>query len=98
VVSGVAVLDCRQGPAGIMQSFADRAWVVFGSIDRDEIKAYAATDQWRGKAGGYNLFDRQAASWPITVEGDPTTVVGLPMKRLSGMLGTLGVISNQSTI
>ena len=33
------------------------------------------------KAGGYNLFERQNR-WPLRVEGDPTTVVGLPMRKL----------------
>ena len=44
--------------------------------------------QWRGKAGAYNLADRVADGWPIECEGDPTTVMGLPMRRLTEALGT----------
>lgn len=76
---------------GAVTAFADAATASFGPIDDDTIDAYLNTDQWADKAGGYNLFDRQAASWPITVTGDPTTVVGLPMERLSAILPTMGI-------
>lgn len=86
VLTGVAMLhvgeDCEQH----MVSFADTATVRFGSVTDEQLDAYLATDDWQGKAGGYNLFDRQAAGWPIKVAGDPTTVVGLPMERLMPML------------
>ncbi|MBX2851186.1 MAG: Maf family protein [Phycisphaeraceae bacterium] len=82
VLTGVALL--KVGSA--VESFADAAVVRFGAVNDEQLDAYLATDGWRGKAGGYNLFDRQAAGWPIEVEGDPTTVVGLPMRRLAGML------------
>ena len=88
VITGVALLsvDARGGRA--CRSFADVATVRFGLIERAQLQAYLQTDDWRGKAGGYNLFDRQAAGWPITVEGDPATVVGLPMRRLVPQLRT----------
>lgn len=84
VISGVALLG-----RGEVESFADTAVVRFGSVTDEQLDAYVATEDWQGKAGGYNLFDRQAAGWPIEVAGDPTTVVGLPMGRLIPMLQTL---------
>jgi septum formation protein len=69
--------------------FAEAATVTFGAVSDATIEAYVATDQWRGKAGGYNLFDRQRAGWPIDVVGDPATVVGLPMQRLGPILRDL---------
>lgn len=87
VLTGVALLRVR-GDEQAIESFADVAAVRFGLIGDDELEAYVETDDWQGKAGGYNLFDRQAAGWPIKVEGDPTTVVGLPMRRLVPMLGS----------
>ncbi len=85
VLTGVALL--RVGPGEpVMASFADVAVVRFGSLSEQQLDVYLTTDDWRGKAGGYNLFDRQAAGWPITVDGDPATVVGLPMRRLMPML------------
>ena len=38
---------------------------------------------WQGKAGGYNLSERHSAGWPLTWQGDPTSVMGLPMHRLT---------------
>jgi len=69
----------------------DTATVRWGDVPPHELDRYAAGTEWHGKAGGYNLFDRQAAGWPITVEGDPTTVVGLPMRRLLRVLDRLGI-------
>lgn len=71
-----------------VKSFSDTATVHFGRVNDERLDAYVATDDWRGKAGGYNLFDRQNAGWPIKVVGDPTTVVGLPMARLIPILQT----------
>lgn len=79
VVSGVALI----GPGNAEPlCFADTAVVHMGVVTAEQVQSYVASGQWRGKAGGYNLFDRQQAGWPITVEGDSTTVVGLPMQRV----------------
>ncbi len=89
VISGVALLRVAAGQASHgAESFADTTTVAFGSIGDEQLDAYLSTDDWQGKAGGYNLFDRQAAGWPIEVDGDPATVVGLPMRRLIPMLQT----------
>ncbi|MDP7348403.1 MAG: Maf family protein, partial [Phycisphaeraceae bacterium] len=63
------------------QTLVDTATVHLGKVGPDELQRYLDTQQWRGKAGGYNLFERQNR-WPLRVEGDPTTVVGLPMRKL----------------
>jgi len=85
VATGVALSDltCR------LHTFADAATVRFGAVTDAQIEAYLNTGAWADKAGGYNLFDRQAEGWPITVIGDPTTVVGLPMRRLTPLLAEL---------
>jgi nucleoside triphosphate pyrophosphatase len=88
VITGVALLiDGMDQP----DTFADEARVALGALNNVQLDEYLDSDQWRGKAGGYNLFDRQAAGWPLTVEGDDTTVVGLPMRRLLPALATLNV-------
>lgn len=87
VISGVALLRVGDGET-VMESFADVALVRFGLVDAQALDDYLLAGDWQGKAGGYNLFDRQAAGWPIEVQGDPTTVVGLPMKRLIPLLQT----------
>lgn len=88
VVTGVALLNVAEGQT---MCFADTAAVAFGEITDALLDAYLDTQQWHGKAGGYNLFDRQRDGWPITVEGDPATVVGLPMRRLVRLLPQFGV-------
>ncbi len=87
VITGIALV----GVAIRQTTLTDVAVVRMSEISDDELEAYLATQQWQGKAGGYNLFDRQAAGWPITVEGDPATVVGLPMRRLMPLLAEMGL-------
>lgn len=90
VVSGVAILRLKEER---LVTLADRVEVTFGPLDEAVLEAYLRSEAWRGKAGGYNLFDCQAAGWPITLsEGaDPTTVVGLPMRKVTAALGDLGL-------
>ena len=77
VVTGVAIISADQ-----RLIFSDSAHVIVGDIPDASIESYLASAQWRGKAGAYNLAERQQAGWPIEVTGDPTTVMGLPMQRL----------------
>lgn len=85
VVTGVALV-CPAHPRTRRLLVADVARVTFGELDDQTIDAYAATGQWQGKAGGYNLSERVADGWPIVVAGDPSTVVGLPARRLGEWL------------
>ncbi len=85
VVTGVALID-PMAPHTNRLLVADVALVTFGVIYEDTIDRYLMTDGWRGKAGGYNLTERVAEGWPITVQGDPDTVVGLPTRRLPDWL------------
>lgn len=69
--------------------FEDSTLVRVGAIPPHDLEVYLDSEMWRGKAGGYNLSDRIEAGWPITIEGDPTTVMGLPMKRVEPLLREL---------
>ncbi|MFI4860546.1 MAG: Maf family protein [Phycisphaerales bacterium JB063] len=93
VVTGVALLEVNAGQksGAIHESLADTTIVTLGHIPDADLDRYLDTGDWQGKAGGYNLFDRQQAGWPITVEGDPTTVVGLPMRKLTAALAQLAI-------
>lgn len=62
--------------------YVDRSLVRVGVIPDDQIEAYLASGQWRGKAGAYNLRERMDAGWPLECLGDPTSVMGLPMATL----------------
>jgi septum formation protein len=70
--------------------FADLATVEVGELGERAISDYVASGAWKGKAGGYNLAERIAAGWPIRCEGDPTSVMGLPMRRVEPLLRSLG--------
>lgn len=84
VISGVAILTERQRIL-----FADPARVTVGEIGDDLVDAYIASGGWRGKAGAYNLAERLAEGWPIEYDGDPATIMGLPMNRLRPILDRL---------
>lgn len=60
----------------------DSARVTVGALGPERVRGYLATGGWRGKAGAYNLSERLAEGWPIQYEGDPGTIMGLPMRRL----------------
>jgi nucleoside triphosphate pyrophosphatase len=94
VITGVALLIKGQEKPNTL---VDQARVTLGHLNPVQLNEYLATGQWQGKAGAYNLFDRQAAGWPLTVIGDPTTVVGLPMRKLAEALADLDVLPEPGT-
>ncbi len=83
VITGVSIIHVATGREDL---FVDVARVSVGRIPADSIEQYIATGHWRGKAGAYNLSERLAAGWPIQYEGDPATIMGLPMQRLTNYL------------
>ena len=85
VVTGVALVN-PNNPQDHRLMVTDVAMVTFGPLEGTEIDRYVETNGWQGKAGGYNLAERIADGWAITVEGDPDTVVGLPTQRLTQWL------------
>lgn len=88
VVTGVATV----GPGGgERELFFDSAVVTWGDVSEAAIESYVDSGAWRGKAGGYNLRERLEAGWPIACDGDPGTVMGLPMRMLGERLAAWGV-------
>jgi len=76
---------------------ADRARVRVGAISPEQIAGYVASDSWKGKAGAYNLAERLAAGWPISLAGDPATVMGFPIQRTAVWIDALVAIQRQAT-
>ena len=85
-ITGVALLDRATDQRAI---WCDSTQVTLGDLSEESIDAYIDSDQWRGKSGCYNFTDRVDAGWPLTCEGDPSTVMGLPMTRLAPELKEL---------
>lgn len=86
VYTGVSLIDVDTRRRDI---FIDTARVTLGQVTDHQIDDYLATGLWRGKAGAYNLLERQAAGWPITYSGDADTIVGLPIRLLPAKLARL---------
>ncbi len=78
-------------PRGPESCLADIATVHVGSIGPARLQTYLDTGKWQGKAGGYNLSERVADGWPITIEGDHDTVTGLPINKLKSLLAAHGI-------
>ncbi len=83
VYTGVAIFDDKTRRA--ITTFADHAQVHLDPVTPEQLTAYVDSGQWQGKAGGYNLFSL-GPHWTWTVKGDPSTVVGLPLTKLSPWL------------
>lgn len=83
VLTGVALVWPGTGRRHLL---VDAATVRLGTLSEHEITSYLESGAWSGKAGGYNLSERLDAGWPISYDGDPSTVMGLPLRRLSDPL------------
>lgn len=92
VITGVALIDSASGRRTF---FTDRATVSVGHLPAPLIDDYTNSNNWQGKAGGYNLRERQLAGWPLSSSGDPSTVMGLPMSILPSRLTAFNLASFQ---
>lgn len=83
---GVITGWCLLSPDGEARLGRDVAWIEIGALPEEDFERFIAEGGWRGKAGGYNLPEVVARGWPVRCAGDPQTVVGLPIGRLSPLL------------
>ena len=63
--------------------------VTFARLSPEQINAYIATDEWRGKAGGYAIQGR-AAGFVRFLSGSHSNVVGLPLYETAQLLRGFG--------
>lgn len=75
---------------GEVVSAVEYARVVFRRLEETEIRRYAAGAEPLDKAGGYAI-QGAAAAFVRRIEGEYSTVVGLPLCRLSLLLRRFGV-------
>ena len=54
-----------------------------------ELNAYLASNDWRGKAGGYGIQGLAGAFIPW-ISGSFTAIMGLPVAETAAMLATAG--------
>ncbi|MCH2146211.1 MAG: Maf family protein [Phycisphaerales bacterium] len=77
---------CIATQDGHLESGCDIASIYIGDLSEQSIDTYIQSEHWKGKAGGYNVLEQIEAGWPISVEGDMTGVMGLPMQVLEPLL------------
>jgi septum formation protein len=63
--------------------------VRFKRLSREEMDAYLASGEWRGKAGGYAI-QGYAGAFVLRLVGSYTNVVGLPLAETAAMLAGEG--------
>jgi septum formation protein len=80
VVTGVAVRR-----AGVVHSAHASTLVTFRELSEREIRDYVATGEPLDKAGAY-AWQGGAGAFVTALDGDPDTVIGLPMRVLRDLL------------
>ena len=74
VYTGITLIT----PKGSFRHRLVETRVRFKRLSREEIEAYLASGEWRGKAGGYAI-QGLAGSFIVKLVGSYTNVVGLPL-------------------
>jgi septum formation protein len=85
VYGGVALIT----PAGDIAIRRVVSQVGFKRLSAEELNAYVAGGEWRGKAGGYAIQGQAAALIPW-VSGSYSNVVGLPLYETAQLLAGRG--------
>ena len=86
VYTGARAGDARRAPT---RTRLVETRVRFKRLSRDEIDAYLASGEWRGKAGGYAI-QGFAGAFVVRLIGSYTNVVGLPLAETAALLAGEG--------
>ena len=76
---------CLVAPDGNMTSRVVETRLKMKRLSSAELSAYIASNEWRGKAGGYGIQGR-AGAFISNINGSYTNVVGLPVYETRNML------------
>ena len=90
VYTGLALVT----PGGARRSRLVETRVRFKRLSREELTAYLASGEWRGKAGGYAI-QGLAGSFVVRLIGSYSNVVGLPLAETAAMLTAEGYSPTQ---
>jgi septum formation protein len=85
VYTGICVVT----PSGKLRQKLVETRVRFKRLSREDLDAYLASGEWRGKAGGYAI-QGLAGTFVVKLVGSYTNVVGLPLYELVGLLAADG--------
>ena len=81
-------------PSGAMRRRLVETRLRFKRLSREEIEAYLASGEWRGKAGGYAI-QGLAAAFVVRLVGSYTNVVGLPLAEAAALLAGEGYYAHR---
>jgi len=81
ILTGIALIR----PDGALRQRLVRSAVAFKRLSEEEITAYLASGEWRGKAGGYAI-QGLAAAFIRFLAGSYSNVVGLPLFETAQLL------------
>jgi septum formation protein len=81
VYTGVAVRAAN----GVVRDRLAETRVAFKRLSSAEIDAYIASEEWRGKAGGY-AAQGLAGRYIVSIIGSYSSVVGLPLYETAHLL------------
>lgn len=82
---------CLITPAGKVRQRLVETRVRFKRLSREELQAYLASGEWRGKAGGYAV-QGLAGSFVVKLVGSYSNVVGLPLYETVSLLTSDGFL------
>lgn len=85
VLSAIAL----RAPDGTMRERLSETIVIFKRLSEEEISAYLASGEWRGKAGGYAI-QGTAEGLIRRIDGSHSGVVGLPLYETRALLKAAG--------
>jgi len=85
VLSAVTVIDA----AGVARHRLSETVVAFKRFSEEELAAYLASGEWRGKAGAYAIQGRAEALVRM-ISGSHSGVVGLPLYETRALLRAAG--------
>lgn len=80
---------CLIAPGKKLSSRCVETKLRFKRLSREDVDSYIASNEWRGKAGGYAIQGR-AGSFVIKLVGSFPNVVGLPLYEVQALLGGEG--------
>jgi len=82
VISGLALL-LEEGDGGLLveRTALARTAVSFRALDDELLDSYVASEEWRGRSGGYAI-QGAGSKLAVSIEGELENVVGLPLRAL----------------
>ena len=85
VLSAITLIDGQ----GVARHRLSTNIVTFKPLDRGEVDRYIASEEWRGKAGGYAIQGK-AAGLIRAIQGSHSAIMGLPLYETRALLKAAG--------